>query len=159
MARKSKYNREYHLSWIRGLARRGLTVKEISEELGVAKSTICKWVSENEELSDALNEGRDYADTKVEESLYKRAIGYSYTEKKTIVGVGQKGGEQKPARIEITEKFLPADTTACIFWLKNRNPQLWRERQDINFTDDAHINALANLLDEYDNEGPTKSDQ
>lgn len=158
MARKSKYNREYHLSWIRGLARRGLTVKEISEELGVAKSTICKWVSENEELSDALKEGRDYADTKVEESLYKRAVGYSYTEKKTIVGVGQKGGEQKPARIEITEKFLPPDTTACIFWLKNRNPQLWRERQDINLTDDAHINALANLLDEYDNEDPTKSD-
>ena len=129
--RPSGYISELHVPWAKSLARRGLTVKEIADEFGVAKSTLCKWVAENSELSDALNEGRSMADAKVENSLYRRAIGgFTVTEKKTIVHAGA-DGTQKPARVEIVEKEIPPDTTACLFWLKNRMPLDWRDQKNI----------------------------
>ena len=131
MAGKSRYNAEYHIDWIEGLARRGCTLDEMANDLGVARSTLCKWIKDNPELSDAIKRGRDYADIRVEKSLYQRAMGFSRTTKKTIIGTGEKDG-QKPVRIEITEEEVPPDTTAIIFWLKNRNPKLWRDVQDIN---------------------------
>ena len=146
--RPSKFVAEYHIPWARSLARRGLTVEEIAEEMGVAKSTFCKWVNGSHELSDALNEGRDSADSKVEASLYKRAIGYTVTEKKTIAGT-DKNGAQQAVRVEITEKEVLPDTTACIFWLKNRQPKLWREQQNIvlNPSDEQARKEVADLVD------------
>lgn len=138
--RPSTYNAKYHIPWVKSLARRGLTVQEIAEEIGVAKSTLCKWVSENVELSDALNEGRGYADSLVEDSLYKRALGFTYSEKKTIVSSADTG--QKPLKIEIVEKESLPDTTACIFWLKNRNPQAWRDTSNISLRTDADIESV-----------------
>lgn len=129
--RPSKYVSTYHVPWTRSLARRGLTVEEIAKEIGVAKSTFCKWVNENQDLSDALNEGRSIADSKVEESLYRKALGFKVTERKTIVSAN-KDGEQKPARIEVLERDVPPDTTACIFWLKNRMPSIWRDQSNIS---------------------------
>lgn len=128
--RPSQYVKEYHVPWAKSLARRGLTVKQIANEIGVAKSTFCKWVAENQELSDALKEGRDIADSKVEDSLYRKAIGYTYTERKTIVSADGEGG-QKPARVEMIEKEVPPDVTACIFWLQNRKPYDWRDQRNI----------------------------
>lgn len=144
--RPSKYVSEYHIPWARSLARRGLTVEEIAREIGVAKSTFTKWVSENEELSVALNEGRAIADSKVEDSLYKRALGFTVTEKKTIVSANP-DGTQKPARLEVVEKDIPPDTTACIYWLKNRNPSLWRDQSSISIKteDDDKIRAEVSM--------------
>ena len=128
--RPSRYVNEYHVPWTKSLARRGLTVEEIAREIGVAKSTFCKWVAENEELSDALKEGRSIADSKVEDSLYRRAVGYTYTERKTIVSADGEGG-QRPARVEMVEKEVVPDVTACIFWLQNRMPAAWRDQRNI----------------------------
>lgn len=129
MARPSKFNPQYHIPWIKGLAQRGLTVPEIAQEIGVARSTVNKWLAEDEELSDAVKKGRSYADSQVETSLYKRAIGYTFEERKTILTT-EKEGETPTPRVEITKKEIPADVTACIFWLKNRRPDLWRDRID-----------------------------
>lgn len=128
--RPSGYTPKFHIPWVRSLARRGLTVKEIADEIGVAKSTLCKWVSENPDLSDALNEGRDIADSVVEESLYRLACGHTVQTKKTIVSAG-KDGDQKPARIEIVEQEVSPNATACIFWLKNRKRMHWTDRQEV----------------------------
>lgn len=146
--RRSKYVAEFHIPWARSLARRGLTVEEIAKEMNVARSTFNKWVAENSALSDALNEGRDAADSKVEASLYKRALGYTVTEKKTIAGT-DKDGAQKAVRVEIVEKEVQPDTTACIFWLKNRQPQLWREQQTVNLNtpDEQAKKEVAELID------------
>ena len=92
-------------------------------------------MAENDDLSDALNEGRSYADSFVEDGLYKRAVGLKVTEKKTIVGT-DKNGEKKPIRAEIIEKELPPDTVACINWLKNRHPELWRDVKDVVLRED-----------------------
>lgn len=146
--RRSKYVAEFHIPWARSLARRGLTVQEIAQEMGVAKSTFCKWVAENAELSDALNDGRSVADSRVEESLYKRATGYTVTEKKTVAGTG-KDGAQQAVRVEVIEKEVQPDTTACIFWLKNRRPDLWREQNNIvlNTPDDQARKEVAAIVE------------
>lgn len=155
MARPSKYNKKYHLPWIRGLARQGMTVEQIAKELEVAKKTLYNWMEADEELLHALNEGRNAADSKVEDSLYSRAIGYVLKETKKIIKLTA-DGQQEPSRIEITEKELAPDVTACIFWLKNRKPKDWRDKREMEITesDDALIKEwIANLgLEEQDAE-------
>ena len=144
--RKSKYN-DFYVRWVRSLARRGLTVQEIADEIEVSKSTLCKWVSEHEELSDALKEGRSFADAKVEDSLYTRAVGTKVTEKKTIISAATADGGQKPVRIEIVEREVAPDVTACIYWLKNRKPQEWRDRVEILSSDaESAIESIAKQL-------------
>ena len=127
--RPSGYNPKYHIPWVKSLARQGLTLKEIAAEIGIGKSTLCNWANDNPDLLDALNEGRDIADSVVEDSLYKLAIGHTVIEKKTVVSATGEG-EQKPARIEILEKQIPPNTTACIFWLKNRKRNRWTDRDN-----------------------------
>ena len=131
--RPTKYNPKYHLPWVRGLARRGLTVDEIAEEMGVHRDTIYEWAKVHEEFSDALNEGRSLADSFVEDSLFRRAIGGTYTEKRMGKRPDKKGDVKNFA--EVIEREMPPDTTACIFWLKNRRPDLWRDKPEVDETD------------------------
>lgn len=106
----------------------GFTDQDIANKMDIARSTLKKWEKEIPEFSDALKIGKEPADIKVEQTLYQRAIGYSYTEKKVIITLNE-DGTQKPSRIERTEKHVPPDTTAQIFWLKNRKPEGWREKK------------------------------
>ena len=143
--RPSGYRAEYHIPWVRSLARTGLTVKEIAQEIGVAKSTLCKWVAENPDLSDDLNEGRSFADSKVEESLYKLAIGWKTETRRTVVS--SDGDGQKPLRVEITETEVAPNATACIFWLKNRKPDKWRDRKELEMS--ASLDSSMDEMNEY----------
>ena len=90
--------------------------------------TVQVWINTYPEFSDALKEGKAPADAKVERSLFQRAIGYKITEKKVI---------QNPdgsTRKEVTEKEVAPDTTAQIFWLKNRLPGEWRDKHEQEIT-------------------------
>lgn len=134
MARNSAYDSNLHPNWAWSLAIQGKTIAEIAKEFGVARSTLNKWIAENRELAEAVNEGRDTADAKVEKSLFQRAIGYTVKEKKVIQTV-DKDGKQKPAKVEITERVIPPDVTAQIFWLKNRKPSKYRDKQEVTVED------------------------
>lgn len=109
---------------------RGCTLEEMANDLGVAVSTISKWIKENEELSEAIKRGRGYADTMVERSLFQRAIGMEYTERKVTM-VTSKNGEPPEPKVETTTKKIVPDTLACIFWLKNRMPNVWRDKTEV----------------------------
>lgn len=150
MARPTKFNPKYHIPWIKGLARRGYTAKEIAADIEVALSTLNKWLAENNELADAVKRGRSFSDTAVETSLYKRATGYKITKRKTVISTDS-NGKPLPAKIETYEEEVPPDTTACIFWLKNRNPEHWRDRQEVAVSDNEWVKALEEVLD-----GPKK---
>lgn len=158
MARKSKFNPKYHIPWIAGLAARGYTVEDMAEDIGVAQSTLHKWIHDNEELSEALKNGRSLPDTMVENSLYKRATGYKITKRKTIISAGA-NGEQKPVRVEVSEEEIAPDVTAAIFWLKNRRPDLWRDRQDLNIQSEDWVEALAETVKEYENDGVSEPEE
>jgi len=125
---------------------RGATVEEIADEMGVALSTIYKWRETHPEFSEALNESRALADMDVERTLYQRAMGGKSRETKKVIEIVD--GQPQVKRVEETERELAPDVTACIFWLKNRQPQLWRDRQDvaINEKQDADIKEWIDAL-------------
>ncbi|MEW6555096.1 MAG: helix-turn-helix domain-containing protein [Actinomycetota bacterium] len=133
MAYPSKY-KEHYPELVKWMARQGLTNVEIADELGVSRETIRKWRKQFPDFDASLQEGKDIADARVEESLYQRAIGFSYEERE----VQSDPETRKPVKVKTTYKHMVPDVTACIFWLKNRRPKRWRDvsRIEAEITDD-----------------------
>ena len=134
----SKYDNELHPDWAWSLAIQGKTIKEIAQVFDVARSTLNKWIKENPDLEYAINSGREAADAKVERSLYERAVGYTYKERKVINIIGS-DGKPVPSRVETTEKHVPPDTTAQIYWLKNRQRGRWKDKWEVDMNTDKEI--------------------
>lgn len=128
MARPSKYKPEFAQQAAK-LCALGATDAQLADFFEVAVSTVALWKVEHSEFSDALKLAKAKADESVEQSLYRRAMGYEHDE----VDIRVVAGEviQTPIR-----KHYPPDTTACIFWLKNRKPAEWRDKveQEISGT-------------------------
>jgi len=103
----------------------GATDKQLSDFFNVAESTINLWKLKQPKFSDALKRGKTLADANVASSLYRRALGYSCAE----THVSNYQGE-----VTLTEltKNYPPDTTACIYWLNNRQPDKWRDKIKID---------------------------
>ena len=118
------------LTLIHGWARDGLTDEQIAANIGVARSTLAVWKGKYKRLSDALKKGKDIADRRVENALYKRAVGYRYTEITT--GIDKETGQT--VVIKTVEKEALPDVTACIYWLKNRKPDKWRDKRETEIT-------------------------
>lgn len=124
---------------MKGWARDGLTDRQISINMGVSYSTFREWLKQFPALSASLKEGKAPVDIEVENALLKRALGYQYEETITEVeevptGRTDDNGrpimkQQKHIR-KVLKTALP-DTTAQIFWLKNRRPDRWRDKQEI----------------------------
>ena len=113
---------------IEGWARDGLTDEQISHNIGIHPSTLYDWQKKYSEIAEALKKGKEVIDRQVENALLKRALGYEYEEVKQIIEKDEKGKDRK--RIEKTIKQVIPDTTAQIFWLKNRKPDEWRRRDE-----------------------------
>lgn len=107
-------------------ARDGLTDEQIAHNMGIVTSTYYKWKTEHEEISEALKKGKEVVDIEVENALFKRAIGYKYDE--TTKELTQDG----LIVTKVVTKEVQPDTTAQIFWLKNRKPAEWSDRKEIN---------------------------
>lgn len=101
----------------------GATDREIADFFDVNIQTIRNWAANEKEFFDALKMGKEQADERVERSLYQRAIGYHTDAEKVFQYQGE------VVRAPVREHIAP-DTTACIFWLKNRRREQWRDRQD-----------------------------
>lgn len=108
------------LSEIQEWAKSGVSDKQIAKNLSVAYSTFRDYVKKYPELSSVLNRSKREVDTKVENALLQRALGYSYEEVKATYE-----GDQIVKKQVIT-KHVPADVGAMIFWLKNRRPHEWK---------------------------------
>lgn len=102
----------------------GATEAELADFFGVSINTITNWKSQFEDFLGALKLGKETSDDRVSVSLYRRATGYTFDAVKIFMPAGAK----KPVYAEYRE-HVPPDTTACIFWLKNRRPQEWRDVQ------------------------------
>ena len=109
-------------------ARDGLTDEQIAHNMGCNVRTLYDWKRAYPPIDRALKTGKEVVDIQVENALFKRAIGYDYEEVKTIIET-LPGGEKRQ-RAERTKKHVPGDTTAQIFWLKNRKPIEWRDRRE-----------------------------
>lgn len=113
------------LTRIESWARDGLTNTQIAKNMGIAASTLQEWVKKFPEFSDTLKKGKEPIDFQVENALLKRALGYEYEETSTVV---EKDVEGKTfTKVTRHKKVMQPDTTAAIFWLKNRKPDTWRK--------------------------------
>ncbi len=99
----------------------GATKQELADCFEVGHSTIDSWLQRIPEFAQSVRRGRDLADGNVAHSLYSRAMGYTYETTKVLLHRGE------PVPVPHTVHH-PPDIRACIFWLRNRRPQQWRER-------------------------------
>ena len=113
------------LTLLEGWARDGLTDEQIAGNIGINTSTLYDWKNKFPKISEALKKGKEVVDIQVENALLKRALGYEFQE--TRVEKSDKDG----TKIIQTLKHIPADTTAQIFWLKNRRPDKWRDKPEM----------------------------
>jgi hypothetical protein len=121
--RPSKYKPEYAEQAAK-LCKLGATDAQLADFFQVAVSTVALWKVEHPEFSDAIKVPKAEADERVEQSLYRRAMGYEHDEVDIKV-------IDKEVVITPIRKYYPPDTGAAIFWLKNRKPEEWREKQEI----------------------------
>ena len=125
-------------------ARDGLTDEQIAKNMDIRTSTLYDWKNKYSEISEALKRGKEVVDRAVENALLKRALGCTVKEKTTMY---DENGEKTSERV--VEKDVPPDTTAQIFWLKNRKPEEWRDKRDIGLSGEVETkNPFAGLTTE-----------
>lgn len=140
MSDKKKSNRGRKALWdelemdsklglIEDWARNGMIEKDMAESLGVSLDTFYKWKRERPEFYKTLNRGKDVIDALVESTLLKKAMGY-VTEEVTQERIYNHETEEYELREtkRVIKEVQPSDT-ALIFWLKNRRPDTWRDKQ------------------------------
>lgn len=120
----------------------GATDKELAAFFGVEERTINGWKLEHPEFLQSLKSGKEEADARVASRLYARAMGLKVTETRMSGGGDD---DESPAAVE-TVKELPPDTTAAIFWLKNRQPAKWRDKQDHEHSGTVEITKIERTI-------------
>lgn len=138
--RPSSYKPEY-AEQVAKLALLGATDQEVADFFGVDARTIYRWKHEHDEFCQALKAGKEVADERVERSLYQRAIGYEQDEVKIFMP----GGAEAPVYAPYRAKIAP-DTTAAIFWLKNRRKDDWRDRKEVEHSGNIGLSSALDAL-------------
>jgi transcriptional regulator with XRE-family HTH domain len=121
---KGKYQEwltEEGLVKLEGWARDGLTDEQIADNMGINVATLYRWKNDFSEICETLKRGKEVIDRHVENALLKAALGYDYEEEAL-----DKFGE-----IHSLKRVAHPNTTAMIFWLKNRKPKEWRDKQEL----------------------------
>lgn len=134
--RPSKYKEEY-ADQAYNYCFLGAIDDQLASFFSVDVSTINNWKNDYPEFLDAIKKGKEKADLEVTQSLKKRASGMKL--KKQVVKDG--------GIVEIEDEIAP-DTAAAIFWLKNRQPKIWRDNQKIEHSGKVEITSLGALMDE-----------
>ena len=127
---------------IQGWARDGLIDKDIAHNIGIGYSTLREWKKLYPEIGEALRKGKEVVDRIVENALYKSAIGFMQKIKKPVrikeveydPKTGKKVRESEKWVLVEEEIYIAPHVTAQIFWLKNRKPDQWREKNDLTLT-------------------------
>lgn len=132
--RPSAFKAEY-IEQAKKLCEMGATDVEMADFFGVAVSTFYLWKNKQPQFSEALKAGKSAADERVERSLYHKAIGYTFESEKVFQFQGQ------IIRAPVRE-HVPPDTTAMIFWLKNRRAEDWREKTE-QVIRHEHVNQMS----------------
>lgn len=127
MSRPSKI-KKIDLSLVEYLGEEGYTDKQLADIFCVDERTINNWKKAYPLFFQSIKKGKMLADAKVEASLFQRATGYSHPAVKIM-----------PVDGEVVEvpyiKHYPPDGVSCMFWLKNRQPDKWRDKREVGVSD------------------------
>jgi len=142
---------------LEGWARDGLTDKQIAYNIGISEQTLNVWKKTYPSFSESLKRGKEVVDRMVENALLQKALGYKDTVRKAIkckeviYDNGKRVSEKEHIEYADEEIYVPPDTTAAIFWLKNRKQEEWRDKRNveskIEFEDDGFLEALKADMD------------
>ena len=120
-------------------ARDGLTDEQIATKMGICRDTLIQWKKKYPDISDTLKRGKDVVDIQVENALLKRALGYEYEE------ISEKYEMGVLVEKKVTKKQVVPDTTAQIFWLKNRKPDEWRDKREVDVEGSAGVMIINDI--------------
>lgn len=145
VGRRGKYEdwlTEDGLLKVQGWARDGLSNEQIAHNIGINKDTLYEWQKRFSDFSDALKKGKEVVDREVENAMLKRALGYEYDEV-TQEPVTDKDTGITEMRVtkRVTKQIVP-DVTAQIFWLKNRKPEEFRDKRDVELSGSVDFGSL-----------------
>lgn len=138
MARPSKFKPEF-IEQAAKLCKLGATDVEVADFFEIDARTLYRWKADNEAFCQSLKAGKIEADERVERSLYAKAIGYSYDAVKIFNHQGVI--IEAPYR-----EHVAPDTTACIFWLKNRKPAEWRDKQEMEHSGAVEFTKIERVV-------------
>lgn len=147
MGRKGKYSEwlsDDGLLRVEGWARSGLSDAQICQKIGIHPATFYQWQLDYPEFSDAIKRGKRPVDDEVENMLLKSAMGFEYEETITEI-IEQPDGTQRK-QIKKVKRYSPPSNTAQIFWLKNRRPDKWRDKQEVS--NSVHLEGAGDALKE-----------
>lgn len=136
MAKYTYWVTDEGLLLIEGWARDGLTNEQIAKNIGISRETLNQWQKRFSVISDALKSGKEVVDRQVENALFKTATGYYYDEE-TVTNQGE---------VVTVRKYSKPNTTAQIYWLKNRKRDVWTDKQEINVEANVSTSKLDGIL-------------
>jgi predicted transcriptional regulator len=154
---KSKYTEDMDTIAL-SMARLGATDKEIAEALGVTEQTLNNWKRDKEgndtSFFESLKKGKLFSDAEVADKLFQRATGYKWIDHQAIKckhsyydDRGKKVEDEEVVIVEVP-KEMPPDVTAQIFWLKNRSPVNWRDKQEVSLSGGDVPISVKQVIDE-----------
>ena len=152
------------LTLVQGWARDGLTEPQIANNLGISLASLSNYKIKYVEFLDALKKGKEVVDLEVENALLKKAMGYNVKIKKVfkVKDVIYENGKRvrETERLETAEEemHVPADTTAEIFWLKNRQKEKWRDKVEVANAGNGINNQIINIADLLNNPKPNRGE-
>lgn len=122
-------------------ARDGLTDEQLAAKIGITATTLYDWKNKYPVISEALKRGKEVVDVEVENALLKRAMGFEYTETRTETA------DDGTVKTIVMQKTMLPDTTAQIFWLKNRRPAVWRDKQQVEHSTDKPFEVNIRVIE------------
>ena len=148
MAKYDEWLTEEGLLLIGGWAMDGLSEEQIAHNMGIAYSTLREWKKIHSALSAVLKKNKEVADRHVENAMYKKATGFTATDRvvSTKKVVEYKDGKRvreitEPCVVEV-ERYYPPDTTAEIFWMKKRKPEQWGDKDK-----NVNVEGMVQIVD------------
>lgn len=126
--RRSPYDPDIHPDYAKSLAMRGFTNKEIAKKFGISESTFHNWLNKFPEFLESVKVGKEPANAKVENAIFKSCMGYYVEETRAVVvGTGESAHVQKVKET----RFIPPNFQAQRYWSKNRMGDRWSDKQEV----------------------------
>jgi hypothetical protein len=126
--RPTKYDPDYHPEHAYKLGLLSHTDEEIAAFFEISTDTYYEWKRRHPEFSEAVSRAKIPADADVAVSFHKRATGYDIKTEKIFCFQGE------VIRAETTT-HIPPDPGAALNWLKNRQPDKWRDKKQLEVED------------------------
>lgn len=137
----SKYQQRCLAVAVKACEEFNATDRELAELLQITDYTLANWKDKHPDFAEAVSKAKAVADARVEAKLFERAVGYSYRAQKATQFKGE------PVVIDY-EEHIPPDVEAQKFWLKNRQPDKWSDKRDLNVGGDVTFQVVVGLKEE-----------